>query len=434
MPNPMYTSSSAMTAYSTAMGMYADNTANAQTCSAKRSTPSFSSQVTGGTGGGGGLAVSQRKLIEQSGLLQPSDLPTDCGIAGDGFFVVKRDPGDKDYLFSRKGDFTPNAHGDLTNSAGHCLMALETDRNGKPLEANVTNVSSLKPVNINTVNGISRPTENCTLKINLDSRTAVDDYHITPMTFYDNLGVGHNLMCKWTRLDPMTELQWNLDIMTIDGDQVDGDKSEVLKDSASGAEYKGLKVTFNSDGTPQKWDTGLTAGDPPPKIFIKWANAAGETKTAINLDFGSSGTPGVLDGIQCLGGSSNNAFVGQDGIKYGNYNGVSISEDGIITARFDNGQTVPIYKIPLANFASVNELEGITGNAYLETRQSGSYVLNSAGVNGMGKIESGALESSNTDLAVEFVGVMITNRAYAANAKMITVADRMLETVESILR
>lgn len=181
-------------------------------------------------------------------------------------------------------------------------------------------------------------------------------------------------------------------------------------------------VRFNSDGTPKEfWVNSME---------IEWANGAenmtGESGhgTPITLNMGNVGTN---DGLTNLSGNFTTNYIKQDGAKFGSYSGVQVSENGVVTALFDNGETRPIAILPLATFANPEGMESLTGNAWIETDASGQALLKMAGTNGAGEITSGALETSKTDLATEFSNMIVTQRAYSAATKIITTADEMLD-------
>lgn len=188
-------------------------------------------------------------------------------------------------------------------------------------------------------------------------------------------------------------------------------------------------VSFNADGTPKAINTD--------KIALEWANGASDMtgnyyeSSQINLYIGDTGT---ANGLTQLAGKFTTNFVTQDGAKYGSYTGVSISEDGIVTAIFDNGETRAIAQIPLATFVDANALEALTGNAYIETTSSGNATLRTAGDGGAGVISANSLEDSTVDIAEEFTDMITTQRAYSAASKIITTADSMLEELLTIKR
>ena len=181
-------------------------------------------------------------------------------------------------------------------------------------------------------------------------------------------------------------------------------------------------VRFNADGTPKYFFVD--------DISIQWANGAQnmdggyEQGTTITLNAGNIGTN---DGLTSLSGSFTTNYINQDGAKFGSYSGVSISEDGVVTALFDNGETRPIAILPLATFANPNGMEALTGNSWIETDYSGQAMLKQAGTNGAGEISSNSLEQSTVDLATEFSNMIVTQRAYSAATKIITTADEMLD-------
>jgi flagellar hook protein FlgE len=126
--------------------------------------------------------------------------------------------------------------------------------------------------------------------------------------------------------------------------------------------------------------------------------------------------------------SDNNAvYSNQNGAELGLRTGVTIDRDGFVIARFSNGQSTKLYKLPIATFANPNGLVSRNGNIYQQSNESGEYNLREAGKGGAGIVESGTLESSNVDLADEFSKMIVTQRAYSAGTKIISTSDQMLE-------
>ena len=120
-------------------------------------------------------------------------------------------------------------------------------------------------------------------------------------------------------------------------------------------------------------------------------------------------------------------FSDQDGAELGLRTGVEIDRDGQVIARFSNGATSALYKLPLVTFANPNGLQEISGTAYSETEESGEENLREAGTGGAGFLEPSTLEISNVDLADEFAKLIITQRAYSANTRVINTVDQMTE-------
>lgn len=188
-------------------------------------------------------------------------------------------------------------------------------------------------------------------------------------------------------------------------------------------------VRFNADGTPKEINMG--------NVAIEWANGAKDMtgnyyeSSQINLYIGDTNT---ANGLTQLAGKYTTNYTTQDGAKYGSYTGVSVSENGIVTAIFDNGETRAIAQIPIATFVDANSLEALTGNIWIETTASGNATLRTAGEGGAGKISASSLEDSTVDIASEFTDMITTQRAYSAASKIITTADSMLEELLTIKR
>ncbi|HUK08698.1 MAG TPA: flagellar hook protein FlgE [Stellaceae bacterium] len=182
-------------------------------------------------------------------------------------------------------------------------------------------------------------------------------------------------------------------------------------------------VQFNSDGT---LNAGASTFDTPDALTVNWdPNVTGGTSPqTLSFNLGSNGQ---TNGLSQFGGPYTVSSINQDGLTVGSFTSVSIDQNGVVTATFSNGQREPIYIIPVATFKNPDGLQAQTGNTYLETQQSGNFVLSQSGTGAAGTITPSALEDSTVDIATEFSNLIITQRAYEANAKIITTADQMLE-------
>ena len=135
-----------------------------------------------------------------------------------------------------------------------------------------------------------------------------------------------------------------------------------------------------------------------------------------------------------LGGNYQLAYMTQNGAKFGNFSGVSVGSDGVVTALFDNGVRRPVFQIPVATFTNPNGMQALTGNSWIETNVSGTYTLRQANNAGAGSIAASSLESSTVDIGTEFTTMIVVQRAYSAAAKIITTADSMLDELLQIKR
>ncbi len=144
----------------------------------------------------------------------------------------------------------------------------------------------------------------------------------------------------------------------------------------------------------------------------------------ITLDFGSIG---IADGLTQFGDEFTPVFISQDGSQFGTFAGITVSDDGLMTALFDNGETRPVFKIPIATFVNVNELGSRTGNVFNSTQASGDPTLRTANSGPAGAITQSALEASTVDIGEEFTKMIVVQRAFSAATKIITTADEMLD-------
>jgi flagellar hook protein FlgE len=184
-------------------------------------------------------------------------------------------------------------------------------------------------------------------------------------------------------------------------------------------------LTFNGDGTlASQTLTPSYPGVTPAEVGINWLDADGQDDSSMVFNLG---TIGSADGLSQFDSDYNVGFVTQNGAEVGELNSVSIDEDGYVIAGFTNGETQKLYKLPVATFANPLALDTRTGNVYAETVASGAFNLRQAGQGGAGGISPSALEQANVDLAEEFTKMIVTQRAYSANARVITTTDQMLD-------
>ena len=123
-----------------------------------------------------------------------------------------------------------------------------------------------------------------------------------------------------------------------------------------------------------------------------------------------------------------------DGTETGSLERAEMSDSGILYGVFDNGQRRALFQVPLANVANPDQMRSVDGNAYVATRDSGAVSIGNPMLNGLGSINSGALEGSNVDIAQELTDLIQTQRAYSSSAKIITTSDEMLSETLSIKR
>jgi flagellar hook protein FlgE len=193
---------------------------------------------------------------------------------------------------------------------------------------------------------------------------------------------------------------------------------------------KNQAITFDADGLPASFAVSEME-------ITGFANGAANmdddasNSSRITLDLGRVNE---ANGFTQFGAEFTPGFITQDGSQFGTLAGVTIDESGLMTALFDNGETRPIFKIPLATFVNVNGLSARSGNVWNQTQSSGDSTLREANNGSAGSIAQAALESSTVDIGEEFTSMIIVQRAYSASTKIISTADEMLEELVRIKR
>ena len=414
----MFAGVSGLAAQSNALGMISDNIANVNTVGYKGTSARFSTLVTQAatqtTHTPGGVMSTPYSYINRQGLLQGSSSATDLAVAGQGFFVVNEaaSPGyGDDYFFTRAGSFNPDQNGNLVNAAGYFLQGYDLRTNPTP-SPSASTFTGLQTVNIANLSGAAAATTNISLGVNLPSTAAVTDSFSVTAQVFDSLGNAHDMDITFTKTATNT-WSWAASDPTLDGGV-----------TSSGTASGSGNITFATDGTPSAFTPAA-----PSITLTSFTTGAGNATITLDL-----GTVGATDGLTQFAGNFTISNIDQDGVRFGNYTGITIDEQGIVTALFDNGQREDIYQLPLGMFRNPNGLEEKTGNVYLESDRSGNFQLNLAGNGGAGDIAPGALESSTVDLAEEFTKMIITQRAYSANTKVITTADEMLDELIRVKR
>lgn len=240
---------------------------------------------------------------------------------------------------------------------------------------------------------------------------------------YDSFGTGHDFEMSFLKTGTNT---WQVEIYS----KVNGDIATSLPDNqvAFGT------VVFNGDGSLRNVSAGLTN-----PINVTWTNGA--VPSSITMDWGTAGQPfgtvgateiGMTNGLSQFDSDYSVAFVDQNGAAVGTLIGVTIDEQGNVYANYNNGESQALYRLPLADFANPNGLKSVTGNVFLQTQASGIVNLREAGDSGMGSIQSGALESSNVELSEELTDMIVAQRAYQSNAKVISTSDELLEELNRL--
>lgn len=242
--------------------------------------------------------------------------------------------------------------------------------------------------------------------VNIGAETGTDDtYMTTPLTLSD----GSTVSALWTK---------NTTTASTVNDEQTWTVKLVDPYSTSTSDSTTAQVTFKSDGTIDTIN-GSTTGS------ISFTDSSGTTQT---MNLTSSSVK--------LGSTSpytDTTAITSDSISTGTYEGAEITSDGSVMAQFSTG-TQLIGKIALANFANVNGLEAVDGQAYVATTSSGNANIGVSGENGTGTLSVGYVESSTTDLTKDLSSMIVAQEAYTANTKVVTSANTMLQATIAMIQ
>jgi flagellar hook protein FlgE len=427
---------SGLAANSSALAVISDNIANVNTVGYKRGAVDFSALVNAQnaqtTYNAGGVLPTVRQQISLQGSLEQSRSATDLAVSGDGFFIVSTNnqplSSGGQVLFTRAGSFTVDASGYMVNAQDLFLQGWPVNGDGS-VTTSPTSLSAIEPINVSGVGGLAEPTANVSINANLNS--AQTDYAnaqgaydigdmatgtITPhfessMEIFDSLGAARTIAFGFLKTGPNT---WRVESYSRPAANVTGG-------AGTGGLLASGTINFNTDGT-----VNTVTGTIGSAFTVDWAAATGAADQSVTLDLDA----GMTQFANNFGVTS----VTADGVPPGDLVGLVLEGDGLLTAQFSNGRSRALSQIPLATFLNPNGLKPGVGGAFGTTLASGLYNINAANAGGAGRIQSGALEASNVDLAAEFTNLITTQRAYSASSRIITTADEMLEELLRLKR
>ncbi|MFL1464298.1 flagellar hook protein FlgE [Roseococcus sp. DSY-14] len=427
----MTTAISGLAAQARALGHVSDNLANSQTVGFKRVDTNFSDLVTqsNATIHSPGSVLARPDFTNTvQGTVEQTSNPLGMAIGGQGFFAVAQARGTVDGLptfddrqfFTRAGDFSMDADGYLVNSSGYYLRGWRMQDNGQ------MDRTTLNPIRVsqNVFNPIATTT--IEMSANLPALTppaspAEAKSYSTQVEVYDDMGRRHAVTLTFAQdpgavgppAVPAAANTWRM---------------SVNPPPTSGA--VDIPVVFGADGTINSFDgVAGTTNDP---VTLTLNMGLGVAAQDITLNLGRFNLPEGLTQWDATDFSLRN--LEQNGVPPGGYSGLSIGETGDIMVNYDNGQSRVIGRVPLVAFADPDRLQRIDGQAFMRTLDSGEARVTDASSNGVGKLVVGALEKSNVDIAAEFTKLIVAQRAYTANTKVVTTADEMLQETINMRR
>jgi len=398
---------SGLNAASRNLDVIGNNIANANTVGAKVARAEFSEIVAASTlaanGRSEGIGVEVAAVSQQftQGAVSLTGSAQDIAINGAGFFRVTLPDGSAAY--TRAGEFKLDTAGNIVTNAGAKLMGYPTS------VAGAATSSTLQPMQLPTSSPIpARATTAIAAEFNLNAAAPIWNVAVpnvalttfgTSLTTYDSQGsaIPASVYMRKTANDT-----W-----------------QVFTDPTNDASATGsLAATLTFDVNGQ-----LTSSVPAtPTISITSPNPTIGVITP-TLDFSKATQYATAFTVTDLT---------QDGYAPGDFVAMSIGENGVISARYSNGQTQAAGQIALADFRNVQGLRPTANGNWVETVASGQPIVGGPGSGKFGALRSGALEESNIDLTAELVNMMTAQRTYQANVQIIKTQDQVLSTLTQL--
>jgi flagellar hook protein FlgE len=387
----LYSGISGLRSHQTMLDVTGNNIANVNTTGFKGSATQFQdtlSQLVQGAGGaqaevggtnpaqvGLGVRVAGIATNFAQGAAQSTGKATDMMISGDGFFVTRMG---NETLYTRAGAFDFDSDGRLVAPDGSLVQGWTA------IDGVIQTGSAVGDITLpKEAVAAAKATDSATVSGNLPGDTAVGDAVVKDIPIFDASGASKTLTLTFTR----TATGWD-----VSGDTGAGPSTAVA-------------IALDADG-------GLTPAGPV-------------TVDGIAVDLG---------GITGYAGLNTISITGQNGIAAGTLQSYTLASDGTLIGSFSNGAKVPIARIALATFVNPGGLEKAGSSGYRVSINSGNPELGTAGSPGFGSLVSGALEMSNVDLSQEFTNLIVAQRGFQANARVITTSDEVLQELTNLKR
>jgi len=435
MMTSFYSGLTGLSAYANALNIVGNNLANINTTAFKSSTMNFEDLVTNTFGGiatsgngnpmqiGLGTLPNSISGIFTQGSIQNTSESTNVAVEGNGFFIVGDSANEQ--FYTRAGNFAFNREGYLVNPSGKYVLGY-TDRDA------AGNLIPSGPLNqiFMPSNTISDPSASTNVQtfVNLNVNAPFDnlatpgvdeaEHYLSSVTIYDSKGAPHTLTFEYVHQDPA--LNGGVDTWAYTASIPD---SETVTGAAGSGTLGTGNIQFDGTGTMI-----VPAAD---VAFTTLAFSNGANPLNFNWDLYDENLVPAITGYP-LPSSTNSTNA--NGYPPGTLTSLIIDNDGIIQGVFSNGQVEDLAQLATASFNNSKGLLRLGRNLYAETNASGNAAIGAPGTGGRGNILGGALEASNVDIAQQFTDMIIFERGYQANSRIITTSDEVIQQALSLKR
>jgi flagellar hook protein FlgE len=421
MMRSLFSGVSGLRAHQLRMDVIGNNISNVNTVGYKSSRATFQEIFSetlkgagapeGGRGGtnpqqiGLGISLATIDTLHTRGSIESTGYPLDLAIEGNGFFIVSDGGSPK---FTRAGNFIRDTEGNIVNGNGLRVLGWMADENGYI-------DTTLSPGTIQIPEGMQMPPKaTSAIKIigNLDADTAVGGIVPFETEIYDVLGRKNKLSFNLVKTD---DNEWEI--------------QETLSDPNGTPVANAVAVTL-PDGTVES----IVLSNPPTLTFTDGRlTSAGTFTIQAGYSISEDITVDISD-IHQFASESGVDPLEVDGYPLGSLEDFNFDALGVATGIFSNGQQKVIARIALAAFNNPSGLHKVGNNLFIQTPNSGQPSVGAAGEHGRGTINPSSLEMSNVDIAKEFTNMIITQRGFQANSRIITTSDEMLQELVNLKR
>jgi flagellar hook protein FlgE len=360
---------------------------------------------TGGTNPveyGLGVRVGATTTDMSQGSLTATNNPSDLAIEGNGYFMTSNGEATS---YTRDGSFDLDATGNLVSTdTGQQLLGWTAAADGTVNTTTPLTAASTLSIPIGSLDS-AQATTTASLAGNLDSNYTGTTTGSATTTVYDAQGNATDVTVQFGSPKAVTGGK--------DGAPTGATSSWTWNayagDAATGTSLGTSTVYFDASGQPI---TGSTSGT----ISVPATGSSSATAVTLNLS-----------GVTQLGSSTALNVASQNGFPSGTLSSYEIGTNGQITGTFTNGLTKTLGQVALASFSNPSGLSNSGSNLFQASANSGNPVVGSPNANGYGSINSGYLEQSNVDLSNSLTNLIVTQRGFEANTKMVSTVDTMLQ-------
>jgi flagellar hook protein FlgE len=409
-----YTALTGLNNNSAAINVIGDNLANMNTTAFKSSHATFAELLSGVSGTsltgnpvsiGLGSTLNGVNRDTTQGTINYTGKSTDAAINGNGFFVVSTEGG---LGFTRSGQFEFDREGNLISSDGFKAMGYMA------VNGTIDNSGALTTIEIRRGQLLpASATENVSIQANLDAQAADASTFSSSVRIYDSLGAAHTATVTFTKTG-MGAWDWSATIPAEDTGGAVGDPPVQIGTGA---------LQFDGNGV-------MTAPAANAALNVSGlSNGAADMAVTFRL-LDNAGNPFITN----YANESAISSTLQDGYESSTLAGIRINSDGVIVGLAENGKSIPLAQLALGNFPNIEGLQKYRGSTFVSFPSSGEPTIGVAGSGGRGFITGAALEQSNVDMAREFINLIVAQRAYQANSRVITTTNELYQDSLNLVR